>query len=107
MTILLTLLVVIGLWLLLRRANELCMIRIRHGGVRLVRGRAPSRLLHDIGEIARRAEATDARVRIVSESGSPAVYASGSIADATLQQLRNVVSEHRVPHFRTGRRAGT
>lgn len=105
MTLFFTLLVVIGLWLLLHRANELCMIRIRNGVARLVRGRAPSRLLHDIEEIARRTEISNAKIRIVSESGSPAVYASGSIAEAARQQLLNVVGEHRVVHFRTGRRA--
>jgi Protein of unknown function (DUF3634) len=104
--ILVALVAVVGLWLLLRRANELCAIRIRNGDARLVRGRAPGRLLYDVAEIARRAQVSDAYVRVVSESGSPVAKVSGAVSEATVQQLRNVVGEHQVVHFRTGRRAG-
>jgi hypothetical protein len=96
---------VVCLWLVTRRANELCVIRVRNGEAVLVRGRAPARLLHDIGDIARRAALPCATIRVVSESASPRVYVAGAAPEAVVQQVRNVVGEHQVLHFRTGRRA--
>ena len=106
MAVLVPILVVVCLWLLLRRANELCVIRVRNGETTLARGRAPARLLHDVGEIARRTALARATLRIVSESASPRVYVTGVASDAIVQQIRNVVGEHQVVHFRTGRRPG-
>src|SRR4249920_3269740 len=98
MTGLLVLLVVLGFWFFLRRANELAVIEVRHGEARLRRGRAPGRLLFDVEEIVRRSGLERATIRVVSESGSPRVEVSGSVNAGVVQQIRNVVGEHQVLH---------
>jgi hypothetical protein len=103
-TVLLVLAATLLAWFFLRRANELSVIEVRNGDARLTRGRAPGRLLFDIGEIARRAAIERATLRIVSEGGSPRLEVFGTASPTEIQQLRNVVGEHRVLHFRTGRR---
>ncbi|HEX4340828.1 MAG TPA: DUF3634 family protein [Polyangiaceae bacterium] len=91
-------------WLVIRRANELCAVTLTKDGARLVRGRAPAALLSDFTEIARRASRTETTVRVVLESGSPRLLAPADLDETTVQQLRNVVGQHPVVHFRTGRR---
>lgn len=91
-----------GVWMMLRRANELCTLRVESGKCRVVRGRAPPRLIGDVEEIAHRARVREATVRVVVESGEPRAIMDASVAEAVQQQIRNVVGQHRVVHFRTG-----
>jgi hypothetical protein len=98
--------VVAAAWLLLRRANELCALRLSPGGVRLVRGRAPAGFLSDADEVARRAALSGVTVRVVTESGEPRLVSPPGVPEAVVQQLRNVTGQYRVVHFRTGRRPG-
>jgi hypothetical protein len=97
--------VVVAIWLFLRRANELCAIRVTSGTSELVRGRAPARFLSDVGDIVERARLDRATVRVVSESGSPRLVANDDLPDAVAQQLRNAAGQHTVAQFRTGKRA--
>ncbi len=91
----------------LSRINELCAIRVRLGEARLARGRAPSRFLEDVRDIAHRAELDDVTVRVVSEGGKPRlVIARGVVGADVAQRLRNALGQHQVVHFRTGRRSG-
>ena len=97
--------VVVAAWLLFRRASELCAIRVTNGGSELVRGRAPTRFLSDVGDIVERAHLDRAVVRVVSESGYPHLVADEDVPDAVAQQIRNAVGQHTVAQFRTGKRA--
>ncbi len=92
-------------WLALGRANELCALGLSVDGARLLRGRAPAALLSDAAEVARRARVPETTVRVVIEGGEPRLVAPAGLADAVVQQLRNVVGQYRVVHFRGGRRA--
>jgi hypothetical protein len=92
-------------WFVLRRANELCVLRLSPEGARLVRGRAPARFLSDATEVARRAALAEATVRVVTESGEPRVLPAPGVPGEVAQQLRNIAGQYRVVHFRTGRRA--
>jgi hypothetical protein len=96
--------VVLG-WFVLRRANELCAIRLSGGDAHLVRGRAPAPFLADVAEVARRAPSIEAVIRVVTESGTPRVLAPAALPDAVVQQLRNVTGQYRAVQFRSGRRA--
>jgi hypothetical protein len=98
-----TVFVLLG-WVVLRRANELCAIELSNGDARLLRGRAPAAFLADVAEVARRAPALDARVRVVTESGTPRVVAPPGLPDSVVQQLRNVAGQYQVVQFRSGRR---
>jgi hypothetical protein len=102
----LLLLVVAALaWLLLRRANELCAIRVSEGKARLLRGRAPARFLSDVHDIVRRARLAGGTIRVVIEAGVPRLVAGSEIGEVALQQLRNAAGQHTLVEFRTGRRA--
>lgn len=90
--------------LLLRRANELCAVELSNDGARLLRGRAPGQMLADVAEVARLARPGVVTVRVVVESASPRLIPAASLPEAVVQQLRNVVGQYRVVHFRTGRR---
>jgi hypothetical protein len=90
-------------WLLLRRANELCAVRIEGGRPRLLRGRVPSGLLGDIEDIVRRGQVDGVTLRVVSEGGAPRLIPP-DVPDAVAQQLRNAIGRHQLLHFRTGRR---
>lgn len=92
---------------LLRRANELCAIRLTDAGTRFIRGRAPARFLSDAEDIVHRARLAGAQlnfrvIRVVSEGGSPRVAVSGA-PEAVAQQLRNAAGQHTVAQFRSGK----
>jgi hypothetical protein len=91
-------------WILLGRANELCAIRVEAGRATLVRGRAPARFLSDVDEIVRRTSLGPVTFRVVVEGGVPRLVPPAGAPEITVQQLRNALGQHRVLHFRTGRR---
>lgn len=99
--------VVALLWFALRRANELCAVALTPGGARLLRGRAPARLLADVEDIRSRAGLSSGVLRVVVEAGAPRLLLPPGVSDGVAQQLRNAVGQHRVLHFRTGRRTGS
>lgn len=88
----------------LRRANELCVVDLRHGKARLVRGRIPPRLLSDLGDIARTSGSASARVRVVVASARPEVLVRGALDAASAQRVRNVVGLYGLAQMRAGRR---
>src|SRR5690349_19212769 len=94
----------IPLVLALVRANELFLVRVRGGRVRVARGRLPQRLLTEIGEIVGRPP-VDAELRGVNEGGRPRLYAEGSLSPEQKQRLRNVLGEWTVAQIRTAPRA--
>ncbi|MEM1029934.1 MAG: DUF3634 family protein [Myxococcota bacterium] len=77
----------------LRRAGELFVVAVRGGRVVLVRGRIPSRLLDDLGDVLRGADDMTLRARVVDDRAklTPA-GGRGRLSPATAQRLRNVIS---------------
>lgn len=86
------LLAAIPLILALVRANELFYVRVRGPRVRLVRGRAPQRLLDDIADVLRAEPVAQGAVRVVVEDRRPRVYVEGDVSVNQGQRLRNTVS---------------
>jgi hypothetical protein len=90
------------------RANELFFLRVRDGGVRLVRGRVPARLFDDVADVVRRPAVLRADLRAVNEGGRPRLYAEGELSPEHKQRLRNVIGTWTVQQIRAaprGRRA--
>jgi hypothetical protein len=92
-------------WLLLRRANELCAVRVLDGKARLVRGRAPGALVPEFEDVLRRAQVSSVELRIVSEGGAPRLVPNPGLTEEVAQRLRNVLGPYSVLHFRRGPRA--
>ena len=90
--------------LALMRANELFFVRVRDGGIRLVRGRVPPRLFDDLADIVRKPAVAEAELRAVSEDGRPRLYAEGSLSPEHKQRLRNVIGTWTVQQIRTSPR---
>jgi hypothetical protein len=90
--------------LALVRANELFLVRVRDGGVRLVRGRVPSRLLDDLADVVRKPAVQRADLRAVNEGGKPRLYADGELSPEHKQRLRNVIGVWTVQQIRTAPR---
>jgi hypothetical protein len=86
------------------RANELFFVRVRDGGVRLVRGRVPPRLFDDLADIVQRPAVARADLRAVSEGGRPRLYAEGALSPEHKQRLRNVIGAWTVAQIRTSPR---
>jgi hypothetical protein len=102
----LLLLLFVGLLVLLvrgiRRGTELFALTITRGAPRLLRGRCPSRLVDEIGDVARLEKLDGVTVRVSSSGGQPRVLADGPVSEGQLQQLRNVVGRFQVAQIRQG-----
>jgi hypothetical protein len=86
------------------RANELFFLRVRDGGVRLVRGRVPPRLFDDVADVVRKPAVMRADLRAVNEGGRPRLYADGELSPEHKQRLRNVVGTWTVQQIRAAPR---
>jgi hypothetical protein len=90
--------------LALVRANELFLVRVRDGVVRIVRGRVPGRLLDDLADVVRRPAVVRADLRAVNEGGRPRLYAEGELSPEHKQRLRNVIGTWTVQQIRAAPR---
>lgn len=86
------------------RANELFLVRVRDGGLRLVRGRVPARLFDDLADVVRKPAVGQADLRAVNEGGRPRLYAEGELSSEHKQRLRNVIGTWTVQQIRTAPR---
>ena len=86
-------------WLSIRRSNELFCVAVHEGNVRVIRGRAPPRLIADFEDVLTRAKTQTAEVRVVVEQQQPRVVSTG-ISDGTQQQLRNVLGTWQLAQLR-------
>lgn len=91
-------------WLVVRRANQLCELRVEGGRCRLAAGRAPPALVDEVDDIVKRAGVETATFRIVVESGEPRLLSNPAVSDAVIQRIRNCVGQYRIGRFRTGKR---
>lgn len=90
--------------LLLRRVNELFVLRSHDGKVRIVRGRIPQRLLDDIADILESATSTSAEIRALSEAGMVRLVTRGSLSPMHEQRIRNVLGSWTVSQIRNAPR---
>jgi len=89
-------------WLAIRRSNELFCVAVHEGQVRVVRGRAPPRLIRDFEDVLVRAKTQTAEVRVVVEQQQARVEGTG-ISAGTEQQLRNVLGTWQLAQLRSYR----
>src|SRR5262245_26567301 len=101
---LLLLLVTVPLVIALVRANELFLLRIHDGQVRVSRGRVPPRLLQEIGDVVRDPMVARGTLRGVSEDGRVRLYPDAPLSEAQKQQLRNVIAQWPVAKVRNAPR---
>jgi hypothetical protein len=76
----------------LRRIDELFVLRIDQGNVRLVRGRIPPRLLGDLRDVLAAAPIEHGELKAVVESGRPVLRARPTLPPPIAQRLRNTIS---------------
>jgi hypothetical protein len=98
--VLLAVVLVAALFLGLSRANELFVLHVRSGTVRVARGRVPGALLSELGDVL--VKVSEATVRVVTSDGRPAVAARGRVTPDQLQRLRNVVGRFTTAQIRAG-----
>lgn len=88
------LLLSIPLVIALIRINELFVLEVQQGDLRVVRGRIPQGLLSDIEDVVRHLEVPSATIRAVSEDGRAVIYAHGKgLPRGLRQRLRNTISQ--------------
>lgn len=86
-------------WMAIRRSNELFCVAVHQGEVRVLRGRAPPRLIRDFEDVLIRAKTDTAEVRVVVEQQQARVLSTG-IDAGTEQQLRNVLGTWQLAQLR-------
>lgn len=86
-------------WFALERAGELFCVSMRDGRLLVVRGAVPPSLLHDLGDVLKRAGVRSATVRAVRSSGHARLVARG-VDDRVLQRLRNTLGVHPIHKLR-------
>ncbi len=102
---LILLLVSIPLVVALMRANELFLLRIRGGQVRVARGRIPQKLLNDLAEILRDPPMDEGSLRGVGEDRRVRIYPTGELTEGQKQRIRNVVATWPVARIRQAPRS--
>jgi hypothetical protein len=81
----------VALWLSARAAVAVCVLEVRAGTLRVVRGGIAGPILSDIQDVIARAQIDHATLRIVRSGGYARLEVIGAVPDAQRQQLRNVV----------------
>ncbi len=99
------LLLAIPLVVSLMRANELFLVRIRDGHVRVARGRIPQKLLNDFAEILRDPPMSEGSLRGVAEDRRVRIYPTGELTEGQKQRIRNVVATWPVARIRQAPRS--
>ena len=80
--------VLVGLFVVVPRLNELFLVSVRGGQLLVVRGRVPASLLHDIEDVVQRAGVESATLRAVKTPEGARLVTAG-IDDGVAQRLRN------------------
>jgi len=101
--IVLAALVLASAFVFLRHVNELFLLRIDDGKVRLVRGRIPKRLFDEIADIAAQSRLSGVRVRVISEGGAPRLVPEG-LPPHVAQRVRNVLGRFTLAEIRNAPR---
>lgn len=103
--LIIALILAIPLAIAIRRSNELFVLELVNGKVRVVRGRLPQRLLDDLVDVLERAKGESARIRVVVEDQrARVVVGGGNLSETRLQQVRNVVGTYKLAQIKAGGR---
>ncbi len=92
-----------------RRENQFCL-SVRDGRVLVVRGRAPTGFVSDVGDIAARDGVREATIRAVNTERGGRLLFSGDLSDGTQQRLHVMLRpfpEGRPGVHEVDRRVGT
>lgn len=90
-------------WYKIRHSNDLFVIRVESGKLRLTSGRVPQTLFGDFGDVLRRSQASGT-LRAVVENQAPRLFASGEFSDGETQQLKNVLGTYSLARIKAGSR---
>jgi hypothetical protein len=101
--LLLLLLLALPLVIAIARSNQLFVLRARAGKLELTRGRLPQALFSELADVAERQRLDGIEIRVVVEDKKPRLLVSGTIGEAPLQQLRNVLGRFQTSQIRTGK----
>lgn len=89
----------VTLVVLVPRWNELFLVSVRGGEVLLARGRCPTALLREIGEVVRRDGVQHATIRGVRDADAARLVVTG-VEEGTAQRLRNTFRLHSISQLR-------
>lgn len=94
--------VLVVLYLVFVRGNEIFFVSIRDGRALLVRGRIPPSLLSQLADVARRAQVQRGSVTAYKSDGRARIVSSG-FSDGDQQRLRNLFALHPVSALRAAK----
>lgn len=83
-------LVLVAVWLIAERQNELFCLSVRDGRVLLVRGRIPPGLMGDIRTAVARPPVRRGTIRAVRQANAARLAVSREIDEGRAQRLRNI-----------------
>jgi uncharacterized protein YqjF (DUF2071 family) len=92
--------VAVGLWVFFERSNELFCLSWRDGQLRLVRGRIPPALKHDLGDALAHMKVARCTVRAKRDERGARLVASG-VDDFAEQRLRNILQIFPISQLRS------
>jgi hypothetical protein len=97
-------LALLPLFVAIRRATELFVVKVRDGEAHFFRGRIPQSLLDEIADVVRSPPVAAAELRVVRRSGKPELSARGELHADQLQRIRNVLGRYGVQRIAAGGR---
>jgi hypothetical protein len=90
-----------------RDAVTVCVLEVRDGKARVVRGGIAPRILSDIADVVAMPRVGRATVRITRGGGYAHVRVTGDVPEPQQQRLRNVVGSLPLAQLASGRRRGS
>jgi hypothetical protein len=97
-------LLLLALWVSARAAITICVLDVRRGVTRLVRGDLSPGVLADLQDVLANPPVERARLRIVRDAGTAQVHLRGAVPEPQRQRLRNVVGTVPLAKLARGRR---
>lgn len=94
--------IVVALWLVFVRGNEIFFVSVKDGRALLVRGRIPPNLLAQIGDVARRSQTRSGSVTAYKAEARARIATSG-FDENDQQRLRNLFALHPVSTLRAAK----
>lgn len=81
----------LALWMSARAALTICVLDVRKGVTRRVRGRLSPGVLADLQDVLAKPPVERARLRIVRQAGAARLELRGDVPEGQRQRLRNVI----------------
>lgn len=97
-------LALLPLFVAIRRATELFVVKVRDGEAHFFRGRIPQSLLDEIADVVRSPRVAAAELRVVRSSGNPELRVRGELHADQQQRIRNVLGRYSVQRIAAGGR---